>query len=48
MFDHMTMDDLVLAYNAEPKPNAYGAELLRRVNAEDRAVFGMSAEALRR
>lgn len=48
MLDHMAMDELTAAYNAAPKPNVYGAELLDRINAIDRAEFGMTADNLRR
>ena len=40
----MTDEELRQAYNAAPKPNAYGEELLRRVHAGDREVFGMNAD----
>lgn len=40
----LTMDELVEAYNAAPKPNEFGKELLDRVHAADRAELGMSAD----
>jgi hypothetical protein len=42
--ERMTDEELREAYNAALKPNAYGAEMLRRVHARDREAFGMSAD----
>lgn len=36
MFDHMSFEELRQAYNASPKPNVYGQEMLSRIHAEDR------------
>lgn len=37
-------ETLRVYYNALPRPNVYGDELLRRIHHRDRIVFGMSAD----
>jgi hypothetical protein len=37
-------EQLQTYYNALPRPNVYGDELLRRIHHRDRIIFGMSAD----
>ena len=37
-------ETLRVYYNALPRPNVYGDELLRRIHHRDRIIFGMSVD----